>query len=64
MSDVDDLDLVGRRLLRNTRTLPLRRRMEAFIEDHTGGDLKRLRKTAASGTDLSEIVDEGRNERV
>jgi hypothetical protein len=64
MSDADDLDLVGRELLRDTRTLPLRRRMEAFVEEHTADDPKRLRKTAASGADLSEIVEEGRNERV
>jgi hypothetical protein len=64
MSDADDLDFVGRQLLRNTRTLPLRRRMETFVEEHTVGDLKRLRKTAVSGTDLSDIVVEGRDERV
>lgn len=64
MSDADNVDLVEQQLLRNTRTLPLRRRMQGFVENHAAGDLKRLRKTAASGQNLSEIVNEGRDERV
>jgi hypothetical protein len=64
MSESADTAELGRRLLQKSRTAPLRSKMEGFAERHEGtdGDLKELRRSR--GKNLSEIVDEGREERV
>ncbi|WP_152042732.1 hypothetical protein [Salinigranum salinum] len=66
MSDaVDDLDFWGRQLLKKSQLNPLRERMSEFVSD-TGPtpDLSELREATSGGTDLSEIVDDEREERV
>ena len=64
MSESTDTVELGRRLLQKSRTAPLRSKMEGFAERHGGTDrdFKKLRRSG--GEDLSEIVDEGREERV
>jgi len=60
----DDLD-AGRRLLDEAETDSLRERMRDHLAaSEVPEDLKTLRRTAASGVPLSELVDEGRDERV
>lgn len=67
MSDVgDNVSGLGRYVLRTARVDGLRRRMTAFIETHEGEtDLQDLRTApdVDTGKPMSEIVDEGRNER-
>ena len=64
MSESTDTAELGRRLLQKSRTAPLRSKMEGFAERHweTDRDLKELRRNG--GKNLSEMVDEGREERV
>jgi hypothetical protein len=64
MSESTDTAELGRRLLQKSRTEPLRSKMEGFAERHGGTDrdLKEIRRNG--GKNLSEIVDEGREERV
>jgi len=64
MSESTDTDELGRRLLQKSRTEPLRSKMKGFAERHgkTDRDLKDLRRNG--GKDLSEIADEGRQERI
>lgn len=66
MSDTtDDLDAAGRRLLDEAKTGSLRERMrDHLVANEVPDDLKTLRRTAAKGVPLSELVDEGRDERV
>lgn len=68
MSNVDEgVAGLGRHALRTSRTDGLRRRMEAFLEEHAtedGFDLRDLRAAAADGKPLSDIVDEAREERL
>ncbi len=66
MSDTaDDLDAAGRRLLDEARTGSLRERMRNHLAtNESPEDLKAFRRTVASGDPLSEVVDEGRDERV
>ena len=66
MSDTtDDLDTAGRRLLDEAKTGSLRERMrDHLVANEVPDDLEALRRTAASGVPLSELVDEGRDERV
>ncbi len=62
--DEDDR-FFGRQLLKKSRTGPLRERMEAFVAEHRGGDVKTVRRQLSAGdTDLSDLVSEGRDERV
>lgn len=66
MSDsTEDLEFWGRQLLRRSRSNPLRAEMRAFIAE-TGppADARELRSRIEGGTPLSELVDEGRDERV
>lgn len=67
MSDVIDEDdrFFGRQLLRKSRTGPLRERMRTFVSEHGAGDLKSVRRRVSTGeTDLSDVVTEGREERL
>jgi len=66
MSDTeDDLDFWGRQLLKKSETNPLRERMQAVIsEAEPVDDLRTIRRQTSGGTTLSELVEEGREERV
>lgn len=66
MSDTtDDLDAAGRRLLDEAKTGSLRERMrDHLVANEVPDDLETRRRTAATGVPLSELVDEGRDERV
>jgi hypothetical protein len=66
MSDTtDDLDAAGRRLMDEARTGSLRERMRSYLAAHESpADLKAFRQTVTSGDPLSDVVDEGRDERV
>ena len=66
MSDaLDGVDFYAEQLLRKSKTNQLRERMQAFVTEHGEDvDLKRVRAAVAEGDTLSEIVDEGREERV
>lgn len=66
MSDVidDDDRFFGRQLLQKSRTGPLRERMQEFVSEHGDGDVKTVRRRLSKGeTDLSDLVDEDREER-
>jgi hypothetical protein len=65
MSDTaDDIGFNARRVLDKSKTDPLRQRMREFVSDRQAHDVKELRAKVADGTDLSEIVDQDRDERV
>lgn len=66
MSDTtDDLEAAGRRLLDESKTGDLRERMRDHLATHElPEDLEALRRTVARGDPLSEVVEEGRDERV
>ena len=58
---------LGRHVLRPSRTEGLRRRLEAFLEEHAtddGPDLRDLRAAAAEGKLTSDVVDVAREERL
>lgn len=66
MSDADDgdVDFYADQLLNKSKTYRLRERMREFVSEHgEDADLKEIRKTA-DGKALSEIVTEGREERL
>lgn len=64
MSESEDTADLGRRLLQKSRTVGLRSKMEGFVEEHSGSDkvLKEIRR--CDGGSMSEMVDEGREERI
>lgn len=66
MSNVDDdVSGLGRYALRTARVEGLRRRMREYVETHdSDGDLKELRRGVSDGTPMSDLVDQGRDERV
>ena len=66
MSDtIDEVGFLGRQLLRKSQTNSLRQQMNEFIEQHEHPhNLKRMRREATEGKDISEIVTEYREERV
>lgn len=66
MSDVDDdVARLGRRALRTSQVEPLRRRMRAFLDEHDREvDLRELRRETGDGISMTELVDEGRAERL
>jgi len=66
MSDVEkDVSRLGHHALRTARVDGLRRRMAEYVETHGEGlDVRELRKGVSTETQLSDLVDEGRNERV
>jgi ribosomal protein S3AE len=60
----DTTEFLGKQLLNKSKTMPLRNSMREFIEEHeTESDLKELRQET-EGKDLSEMVDEEREERL
>lgn len=60
-----DLEFMGKQLLKQPRLAALRKQMEDFVDEHgEGDDLKSRRRSLATGKDLSEIVEEGRDERL
>lgn len=60
-----DLEFMGKQLLRQPRLTPLREQMEEFVDEHGDpDDFKSRRRNLTKGKDLSEIVDEGRDERL
>lgn len=60
-----DLEFMGKRLLRRPRLATLRKQMEEFVDEHgEGDDFKSRRHRLATGKNLSEIVEEGRDERL
>lgn len=65
MSDTsDEIGFRGRQLLNKSKTNPLRERMKTFLEQHERADLKQLRSQVSAGKDLSEIVEDDREERL
>ena len=61
---IDTTEFLGKQLLNKSKTTPLRNSMREFIEEHgTESDLKDLRKVT-EGKDMSEIVNEERQERL
>ena len=66
MSDtIDESGFLGRQLLRKSQTNSLRQQMNEFIEQHEHPrDLKQMRREATEGKEVSEIVTEGREDRV
>ena len=66
MSDTrDDTEFYAEQLLRKSKTNTLRARLEAFVDEHDQEtDLERLRSSTGDGASLSDIVDEGREERL
>lgn len=66
MSDTgEDIEAAADRLLRESRTGAIRERMREYLAEHDPPtDLKRLRREAASAEELSETVDNGREERI
>lgn len=62
---VDDFSFYSEQLLKKSKTNPLRERMKEFIEkNREEADLKKYRKEASNGKNLSDIVTENREERV
>lgn len=60
----DTTESLGKQLLNESKTMPLRDSMREFIEEHgTETDLKELRQET-EGKDVSEMVDEEREERL
>jgi hypothetical protein len=66
MSDAtDDSTIRGRRLLERAEDRSLRERMAQFRDERRSREsLPELREQVTTGADLSEIVTEGRDERV
>lgn len=66
MSDVEDeLRFQGDQLLNQSKLQPLLSKMRTFISEHPAtGDLDERRRTASRGRDISDIVIEGRDERL
>lgn len=65
MSDTaDDIDFDGRQLLNKSRLVPLRERMEAFVDEYEAANLRELRSSVADGKPLSDVVIDDRDERV
>ena len=60
----DKTEFLGEQLLNKSKTMGLRNRMREFVEEHgTESETEDLRK-GIEGKNLSEIVDEGREERL
>lgn len=60
----DTTEFLGKQLLNKSKTTPLRNSMREFIEEHgTESDLKELRQET-EGKDMSEILNEERQERL
>ena len=65
MSETSDTtEFLGKQLLNKSKTTPLRNSMKEFIKkNRTESDLKELRKVT-EGKDMSEIMNEERQERL
>jgi len=65
MSETSDTtEFLGKQLLNKSKTTPLRNSMKEFIKkNRTESDLKELRKVT-EGKDMSEIINEERQERL
>ena len=63
MSKPTDIERLGGDVFRKSRTRRLRERMQEFIDEHGSADLEAVRE-GISGTPVSEIVDDERDERV
>jgi ribosomal protein S3AE len=62
---IDEVGFLGRQLLWKSQTNSLRQQMNEFIEQHEHPrDLKQMRREAAGGKEVSEIMTEDREERV
>ncbi len=60
----DTTEFLGQQLLNKSRTKPLRAKMREFVEEHgTETDIENLREET-EGKSLSDIVNEGREERL
>lgn len=65
MSDAtDDLHAWERELLQRSGSDQLRAEMREFADSHATVGAKELRRRISGGTQLSTLVDEGRDERV
>ena len=66
MSDTtDEIGFLGRQVLRKSQINPLRDRMREFLSEHQPAeDLKQLRKEAAEGKNMSDVVSERREDRL
>jgi hypothetical protein len=66
MSDAakQNLENMGRKLLKQSQHTPLEARMKAFLAEHqVPNDLKEARERVAAGKPVSDLVSEGRDER-
>jgi hypothetical protein len=66
MSDPrEEHDFYAEHLLRKSNPDTFRARMQAFVDEHDQEtDLKTLRSSTGDGATLSDIVNEGREERL
>jgi len=62
----DETEFLGKQLLNKSRTVGLRSKMGNFVREHgTEHDLKQMRAEAEDdGRDISDMVKEGREERL
>lgn len=61
----DDVKALGHLAMQSSRIEPLRNRMEKFVSEHDEEtDLKMLRERTATGASLSDLVDDGRRDRI
>jgi hypothetical protein len=66
MSDTtDDVEFWGHQLLRKSQSASIRTEMKEYLsERELEDDFKALRREASTGIDLSEYIDEGREDRL
>jgi hypothetical protein len=65
MSETNDVESLGRRVLEKSRTSPLRDRMTAFVDEHRPvPDLDAIRGDTGSRGSMADAVIEGRDERL
>lgn len=60
----DELDFWGRQLLRKSQMHPLRKAMNEYVSERPPAeDLQKLRRRTSGGSTLSDLVEDGREER-
>lgn len=66
MSDTtDDVEFWGHQLLRKSQSASIRAKMKEYLsERELEDDFKTVRQEASTGKDISEYVDEGREDRL
>lgn len=65
MSETDDIEALGRRLLEKSRQSPVREQMELFVADHRPlPPITEIRDDISDADSLSDIVIEDRDERL